>query len=291
MTSVMAGAAEPGENEPVFHIRRSPMERSHPTAVPWKAVALPAEHGGWGFLAEPAILGLALAPSAAGGCFALAALAGFLARHPLRLALIDRRRGARYPRTVLAGRVFAGFAGLALVLLAVASALATAPFWLPLAVAAPIGLVALSFDALGRSREALPEAAGATALGASAAAIALAGGAPAGSAWGAWALLALRAVTSVLYVRARLRLDRGLPAGPRAVHVGHAAAFAAATGLAAAGWAPWLAPLVFFVLLARSGWGLSSRRRPVRPQVLGFQELGYGLLTLVLLAVGYRVGP
>jgi hypothetical protein len=29
----------------------------------------------------------------------------------------------------------------------------------------------------------------------------------------------------------------------------------------------------------------------VRPQVLGFQELGYGLLTLVLLAVGYRAGP
>ena len=55
--------------------------------------------------------------------------------------------------------------------------------------------------------------------------------------------------------------------------------------------APWLAPVVFLVLLARSGWGLSRWRRPVRPQVLGFQELGYGLLTLVLLVIGYRVGP
>ncbi len=65
---------------------------TRPGHVPWKTVALPAEHGGGSFLAEPAILGLALAPSAAGACLALAALAGFLARHPLRLALIDRRK-------------------------------------------------------------------------------------------------------------------------------------------------------------------------------------------------------
>ncbi|HSD67195.1 MAG TPA: prenyltransferase, partial [Vicinamibacteria bacterium] len=91
--------------------------------------------------------------------------------------------------------------------------------------------------------------------------------------------------------RARLRLDRGREAGPLAVHVGHAAALAAATGLAAAGLAPWLAPAVFLVLLARSGWGLAPGRCPVRPQALGVQEVGYGLLMIVLLAVGYRVGP
>jgi len=262
-----------------------------PPAVPWRAIALPVEHGGWGFLAEPVILGLVLAPSAAGACLAVAALAAFLARHPLRLLLLDRRRGARYPRTALAERVAAGYALLALGHLAGALALASAPFWPPLGAAAPLGLVALAFDARGRSREALPEAAGAVALGAAATAIALAGGASAGPAWSAWALLALRAVTSVLYVRARIRLDRGLAAGPRAVHVGHAAALAGAVGLAAAGGAPWLAPLVFLVLLARSGWGLSSARRPVRPQALGFQELAFGLFTLVVLAVGYRLGP
>ena len=280
MTAVMAEATRPGQNEPVFHLSRRD----------WKAVAVPAEHGGWSFLAEPVTLGLVLAPSAAGACLAFAALAAFLARHPLRLLLIDRRKGVRYPRTDLAVRVFAGYAGMAVALFGVATALAPSPFWAPLLVAAPIGIVALGFDALGRSREALPEAAGAMALGASATAIALAGNAPTGFAWGAWALLALRAVTSVLYVRARLRLDRGRVAGPAAVHVGHAAAFAAATGLAAAGWAPWLAPAVFFVLLARSGWGLSSGRCPIRPQVLGLQEVGYGLLTLVLLALGYRAG-
>ena len=158
--------------------------------------------------------------------------------------------------------------------------------------AAPIGLLALSFDARGRSREALPELAGAVALGASAAAIALAGGARPGLAWGAWALLALRAITSVLYVRARIRLDRGLAAGPGLVLVGHAAALAAAAGARAIR----LGALARHRLRSsccwlRAAWGLSPLRQRVRPKVLGFQELGFGLLTLALLAVGYRVGP
>ena len=260
-------------------------------AVAWKLVALPAEHGGWGFLAEPVVLGLVLAPSAAGACLALAALLGFLARHPLRLWLLDRRKGVRYPRTALAEGIVTGYAGLALLALAGALTVAAAPFWPALAGAAPIGLLALSFDARGRSREAVPELAGAVALGSSAAAIGLAGGAPAAVAWGAWGLLGLRAITSVLYVRARIRLDRGVAAAPGGVLAGHAAALAIAAALARSAWAPWLAAGAFLVLLARASWGLSPLRRRVRPQVLGYQELGYGLLTLALLALGYRFGP
>jgi hypothetical protein len=93
--------------------------------VPWKAVALPTEHGGWGLLGEPVVLGLVLAPSASGACLGLAALAGFLSRHPLRLVFMDRRRGVRYPRTALAERFFAGYALAALLLLAAAFALAS----------------------------------------------------------------------------------------------------------------------------------------------------------------------
>jgi YwiC-like protein len=282
MTSVMARWLTRSENQAMLGPPRP--------AAAWKTVAFPAEHGGWGFLAEPLVLGLVLAPSPAGACLALAALAGFLARHPLRLWLLDRRKGVRYPRTALAERFFLGYAALAALWLGGAFALASAPFWPALVVAAPVGLLALSFDARGRSREALPELAGAVALGASATAIVLAGAASPGVAWGAWALLSLRAITSVLYVRARIRLDRGLAAGPGLVLAGHAAALAAAAALARSAWAPWLASLAFLALLSRAAWGLSSRRQCVRPQVLGFQELGFGLLTLALLAVGYRVG-
>jgi hypothetical protein len=267
------------------------MDTSRPAVVSWKPVALPVEHGGWGLLAEPVLLGLVLAPSGAGACLGLATLAAFLARHPFRLALLDRRRRVRYPRTSLAERFCAAYVAVSALALAAAYALAPSAFWPPLVLAAPIGIASLAFDARGRSRDAPAEITGAIALAGAAAAIALAGGAAPSVAWSAWALLALRAVTSVLYVRARIRLDRGLPAGPVAVHIGHAAALCAASLLGLAGWAPWLASAVFAVLLARSGWGLSSKRRRIRPQVLGFQELGYGVLTVVLLAVGYRLGP
>jgi hypothetical protein len=258
--------------------------------VAWKAVALPTEHGGWGLLGEPIVLGLVLAPAAAGACLALSAGAAFLARHPLRLVFLDRRRGVRYPRTALAERFFAGYALAATALLALALALAPAAFWPALVAAAPIALASLAYDVFGRSREALPEAMGAVALSGACAAIALAGGAPAPVAFAAWVLLALRSAGSVLYVRARIRLDRGLPAGPGLVLAGHAAALALVTAMATARVAPWLAVVAFAVLLARAGWGLSRRRRPVRPRQLGLRELGYGVLTLVLVSVGYLAG-
>lgn len=48
-----------------------------------RALALPAEHGGWGFVLEPVVLGLLVCPSRPGGALALAATATFLAHHPL----------------------------------------------------------------------------------------------------------------------------------------------------------------------------------------------------------------
>jgi hypothetical protein len=253
-------------------------------------VALPVEHGGWGLLVEPVVLGLVLAPSRAGVCLAAAALAAFLVRHPLRLALMDRRRGVRYPRTAVAWGLALGYAVLALVFLLPARLLSRDAFWVPLALAVPTALVALVYDARGRGREALPEAAGAVALGSSVTAIALAGGLAVGPAYGAWGLLALRAVPAVLYVRARLRLDRGRPAG-RALALGsHGLALGAGVILALAGLGPWLGVVALALLLVRAGYGLSDRRPPLRPKQLGFRELGWGASTLALLALGYRIG-
>jgi hypothetical protein len=259
-----------------------------PTAsVRLKTIALPSEHGGWGLLAEPAVLGLLMAPTAAGACLAVGALFAFLARQPLRLAFIDRRKGARYPRTAVAERVFAVFLAAAALCLALAFATARAPFWPALLAATPFALVALVHDALGRGREVAAEAAGALALSASTAAIALAGGLGPAVAFGASALLAARALTSVLYIRARIRLDRGLPAGPGRAVAAHGAALLASVGLAGVGATPWLGVLAFAILVARAANGLRAGRRPLRPQQLGYQELAYGVVTVVLIAGGY----
>ncbi|MFP3942061.1 MAG: YwiC-like family protein, partial [Thermoanaerobaculia bacterium] len=65
----------------------------------WRAVALPPEHGSWGLVGEPVVLGLLVAPGWAPFLVGLAAFAAFLAYRPAKLAWGDLRRGRRYPRT------------------------------------------------------------------------------------------------------------------------------------------------------------------------------------------------
>jgi hypothetical protein len=259
-------------------------------ASPLKTVAIPNEHGGWGFLFEPILLGLLIAPSGAGGWLALAAIGVFLSRHPLRLALNDRRRGKRYPRTQLAERVAGAYllvGGVAFVLAVLAAPLA---FLLPMAVAAPFAAVQLYFDARNRSRELAPELLGAVALAATAPAIVISGGVGLGLAFALWGILAWRAVASILYVRARLRLERGEPAPAVVPLAAHALGAVALLVAAVAGLLPWLAALAAIALTMRAAWGLSDRRRRVRASIVGVQEISYGLLLVFLVAGGVSWG-
>jgi len=256
----------------------------------WRTVLMPVEHGGWGLLAEPIVLGLCLAPSVAGGLLAGAFLAAFLARQPWRLALADRARGARFPRTRVAERGAVVLSVLALGLGLAAVAMAGQEVALALLLAAPPAALALWFDTRGGQREVVAEVAGAVALAGSAPAIALAGGASWAVALGAWLLVALRAFSSILYVRARLRLDREKPAGVRTVLAVHALALLGAALLAGWGHGPWLGVAAFALLSARAVLGLAPSRPRQRPRTLGFWELGFGVVTVLLLAVGYRAG-
>jgi len=253
-----------------------------------RSVALPPEHGGWGFVAEAALLGLLLAPSWPGAALALAGFGLFLARHPAKLLLNDAWRGHRSARTPLALRFCLGYglvAGLGLLLATVSAGVG---LWAPLLAAAPLAAFQIARDSRNRGRELLPELLGAAAPGALSSAIALAGGLPLEAALILWLLLAARASVSTLYVRARLRLDRGLAADCRAAWASHALAFATVATLAAMGHTSWLAAAAFVMLLLRASAGLSPGRRPMRPQLLGQQELAYGLLTVGLVALGQR---
>jgi hypothetical protein len=258
--------------------------------VSLKAVALPVEHGGWGMLAEPLVVGLALAPTVAGAGLTLAAVGAFLVRHPLKLALSDWRRGTASPRTRVAIAVAAAYAAVALVGLLIAILRAPAVAWLPVVAAAPLGFLQLWYDARLQGRQLAPELLGGVALGASASALMLAGGWAMAPALAAWGLLAAKAVAAVVYVRARLRLDRGQAAARWPGLVVHTVALGGAAALAAAQVAPWLAVAAFAVLLARAAHGLSPWHRRVRPQVVGFSELAYGVFTAMVVSIGFAIG-
>ncbi len=272
-----------------------PRERERRSSAPdyadlWRRVVTPTEHGGWAFLGEPLLLGLLVAFSGAGACLALAALAAFLARQPLRLALADRRKGKRYPRTTVAESALVLLAVVAAAAALAALGLARGPVHLALVPVALLAAAALGFDLQRRAREAAAELIAALALGGMASAIALAGGIEPDIAFGLWAVLAARALPSILYVRARLRLDRGVKANPARALAAHGIALTVLPVLAARHVVPWLAVAALVLLAARSIYGLSPARPRWNTAQLGVSEIVLGLITVIATVVGLRFG-
>lgn len=260
--------------------------------VSWKAVALPTEHGGWGFTAEPVLLGMLVAPSPAGAWLGVAAFGAFLSRHPLKIALADLRRGKRYPRTTQASQVAGAYLLVALLAMVAALLMSRGEFWPALAAAVPFGLYHLVEDARGRSRALLPEIAGALAMATLAPAIALAAGWEPGPALGLWVVLAARSFASIPFVRVQVMRSHRKPGAPEpsawTAHVGSLVGLAAVVAGAVQGMVPWLTVPALTLLAVRALAGLQESNVPAR--VLGWREIGFGLGTVGLTALGCWLG-
>ena len=249
-----------------------------------RSIALPVEHGGWGFTLEPVLLGLLVAPSAAAWELAVAALAVFLARRPFKLFSADVIRRRWYPRTRIAGLFAAGYGALALAGLAGAMVTADKRFLVAYLVAAPPALVALYADSKTKSRTFVAELAGATAMGATVTAITLADGWSYFEAFGLWMVLIARGVTSISLVRAQIRRVHERPTRAGLVFAVIGFSVVVLAGLAAVGMLPWLS------VLAIAGIGIlaavSLARPPVPARVVGWTQIGTGLVVVLLTASG-----
>lgn len=256
-----------------------------------KSVALPSEHGGWGFLLEPIVLGMLVAGSFPGLLLAIAALGVFLIHQPLKIALKDRLKNRRPPRTVWAERFVLAYGLMALLPFLVLLWSTDRAFLLPIALAVPFAGVQLYYDARNQSRHPIPEIGGALALAVIAPAMAVLAGWNLLSAMPLWIMLALRVIPSILYVRARLGLEHNKPVLPWPVWLTHITAVIISGALSVLGVTAWVSILAFSILLIRAGIGLSSYRKPRPPKIIGMQELAYGLLTVILIAAGYTFIP
>jgi hypothetical protein len=272
----------------------------------WKTVALPTEHGGWGLTFEPALLGLLVRPGTPAVLLGLAGMLAFVARTPLKLALVDRWRGRSLPRTALARRIAScELVALALVL-AGAWRVADGPFWVPLAAALPLLGLELWFDMRSRGRRLTPELAGTVGIGSIAAATVMGTGGGWALALGLWTVIAARGVASLPFAHAQLGRSKqqraNVAAAPgsgigkgaaRQVAAAHdvrrsdlaqVVALAAVVAGALAGAVPVLgvvavAGLVAFHLVA-------SRRPAPRAPIVGVQQLALGVVVVVVTAIG-----
>lgn len=260
-----------------------------PPRIRLRTVALPAEHGGWGFLFEPIALGLVVAPSIAGACIAVMSVGIFLARHPLKLVWLDRKRRANRARTRLAALVGLSYGLVAALGLAGAVRFGGVRVLVPYLVVSPLVVAYVVLDYRKHTRTLFAELVGPLVLGVAASSVTLGAGWTAPAAFVLWVVLMVRAVPSILYVRARLRLERGRPADIRLATVSCVIGLGVTGALAWRGVTPLLVVVGATELLARALHGLSSRRRHVTAKGIGISELVHGLLYVALVAIGYHV--
>jgi hypothetical protein len=258
-------------------------------AIKLRNIALPVEHGGWAFMLEPLLLGLLLAPSVAGLFLALSVVGVFLIYQPLQLALKDHLKGKRYARTPWAERFALGYGALALTGMVGAALTSQTAFWLPVLFALPIAGLQTFLVIRGKGRSATAEISGAIALGASSAAIVIAGGWTPVAALALWLVPAVRAFSSILYIRIRLRRARGENTDRTQAVLASIATIVITGVCLIAGLLPGTAVLAMAILMARAVYNLYLPQKPVRTPIIGIQEIGFGVLTVLLVFLGYRI--
>jgi hypothetical protein len=278
--------ARPYSSKPV-------VEKQTKTPVPKisaRKIALPTEHGGWAFLLEPLVGGLAIAFSAAGVWIAVMIVGAFLTRQPLKVLVIDRlgMKVAERARTAVFFVIaFGAVASLGLFATLLTSG--TYPLT-PLGLVLPLAVVQLYFDFSRQSRHLLPEIGGSVAISAGAAAIALAGGLEWAAALGLWVIFISRSLTSILYVRQRLLLEKGKKFSRTAPIAAHILSLVLITALAYFGLAPILTLLPMTLLLFRAAEGLSEGRIRMKATKIGILEVIYGTVTVFSVVIGYHAG-
>lgn len=257
------------------------------TKLPARSVALPVEHGAWGFLFEPALAGLIIAPSLAAPFILLLVVGAFLVRQPLKFLLGDLRQGRRLPRTALAQRFALIFGSVALTGLLGSLFFAPLKSFAPFVAVAPLIIYLIAQDVSRQTRELLPELTASFALASSIAAFALADGWSFLPAFALWAIMLARLMPSVLYVRSRLRLEKGKEFSRFASVASHILALLAVGAFYYLGLSSILTVLMSVFLAGRAAIGLSPFRKPAKAKTIGIWEVIYGVIYALTIVFGY----
>jgi hypothetical protein len=248
---------------------------------------LPVEHGAWGFLFEPALAGLIVAPSLAAPFVLMLFVAAFLARQPLKFLIADILQGRRLPRTGVALQFALIYVAIAIFGLT-GMVLTAPPFaFIPLAAAAPLVVYLIVRDVSRQSRDLLPEMTAAFALASSISVFALAAGWDYAVAFVLWTIMLARLVPSVLYVRSRLRLAKGKEYSIAAPLGAHAVALLIVLAFYLTNAGSLLTVLMAALLLGRCACGLSRYRKILKAKIIGIWEVGYGFLFALSIVLGH----
>ncbi|HHJ53515.1 MAG TPA: hypothetical protein ENJ89_10000 [Caldithrix abyssi] len=250
--------------------------------IPLRAIALPREHGAWGFVLEPLILALLVAFSVPALYLAFAALLAFFAHQPVKVLLSGNRQKR-------------GWAVLFLLIYLAPSLFFILKF-IPYAdrqtliifgVAVLVMVIYLGLDILHYGRRLFVEIMAPSAVGLMAAAMVKASGWSLAAALSLWAILLARAIPTAFYVHAKIKQLKGQRVLIRTT-VGLHIAFSLIVGVLAVNHlVPVSAVVAVTVFLARAMAGLMPKAGHQTVKQIGMREFGYGAQLVLLTAIGY----
>lgn len=254
----------------------------------FKSIALPAEHGGWSLILEPLVLGLILTPTWVGFSLGIAMMAVFLVHQPAKILLKAFSTGKSSERSRYASYFLLGYTLIGGLFAIPALLQSTVNFWLTIGLIIPFALTQITYDFRNESRSQIAEVTGATALSGTVALLVIIGDWQLQIALLLWFVIALRAVTSILYVRTFFRKQRNQPRSIRGNYLIHLIAVLLVTLLAFQGMLPYLTVIPFIILFTRAVQGLESDAI-VKAQVIGIREVVFGIVTVAFIAMGFIV--
>ena len=258
--------------------------------IPVRSIALPVEHGAWGFLFEPLLAGLLIAPTIGGAFLSIFIVGAFLSRQPLKFVVGDYLQKKRLPRTAVALRWTLYFEAIAAVGFVASLFTASPGSFIPLIISSPAVVYLILQDASRKSRETLSELLGASVLALSIAALSLAAAHSYAFAAAMWVIMLARLIPSVLYVKNRLRLEKKKDYSIAVSVTAHLTAVLMLGLLYAVGYGSILTIAVSGFLFVRSITGLSSRRNKLTAKQLGVREVIYGMVYALSVVIGYYAG-
>ncbi len=247
-------------------------------------IALPEEHGSWGFVLEPLILSLIVGWSKPGLFLALASFLLFLAHQPIRI-ILNKKKNLLLRKK--AGGIFFLYLALAGLFLGIVYQSADHYLLYPFLLALLLMGGFLLFELSGKARVITSEIIATVSIGFIAVAIVLLSGWSEVKAWAYFFLLLNRAVPTVLFIHERINVVRKQKVNKRIPITVAVIGIAVALYLSIQNLIPKLALLGIVVLIARIIAGFTKPMLKLTLKQAGILEFIYGILFVLISAVAY----
>ena len=249
-----------------------------------KQSAFPPEHGSWGLTLEPLVLGLLISYSTGGLFLALASFFFFLAHQPVRMFF------AKNPEIKKASFVFALlYLSVAVVCLVIAFNNSAFPDFIPFLVALFLMSVFFIYELTVSKNEFGARLIAPVSIDFIALSIVLIGGMEFTNAFAFLLIIASRSVQSSFYIHELLKKFKQKPFKTFYVHVIGVAFLIVAILLALENYAPVLPSLAIVILILRAYAGFKNTKKTTIKKI-GILEFVYGILFVVITALGYLAG-